>query len=163
MGAAGFHGRVRDGIGWDTRAVTTGSAGRRVPGARLLARTGRSIGLAACLSPTRGSLGAAVTVCLGRRGMLRDRSAWVPGRSLGWGRMRSIGRLVSVSCMHCCTSTSDLSTWWSATALIGRRCFKVGFPLRCFQRLSLPDLATRLRGWRHDRPTRGLSIPVLSY
>jgi len=77
--------------------------------------------------------------------------------------MRSIGRLVSVSCMHCCTSTSDLSTWWSATALIGRRRFEVGFPLRCFQRLSLPDLATRLRGWRHDRPTRGLSIPVLSY
>ena len=37
MGAAGFHGRVRDGIGWDTRAVTTGSAGRRVFGARLSA------------------------------------------------------------------------------------------------------------------------------
>ena len=85
------------------------------------------------------------------------------GRSLEWGEMRPIERLVSVSCMHCCTSTSDLSTWWSTTALIGRRCFKVGFPLRCFQRLSLPDLATRLRGWRHDRPTRGLSIPVLSY
>jgi hypothetical protein len=41
--------------------------------------------------------------------------------------------------------------------------FEGGFPLRCFQRLSRPDLATRLRGWRHDRSTRGLSTPVLSY
>ena len=38
-----------------------------------------------------------------------------------------------------------------------------GFPLRCFQRLSRPYLATRLRGWRHDRSTRGTSTPVLSY
>jgi hypothetical protein len=41
--------------------------------------------------------------------------------------------------------------------------FEVGFPLRCFQRLSRPCLATRLRGWRHDRSTRGTSTPVLSY
>ena len=40
---------------------------------------------------------------------------------------------------------------------------EAGFPLRCFQRLSFPDIATRLRGWRHDRSTRGQSIPVLSY
>ncbi len=26
-----------------------------------------------------------------------------------------------------------------------------GFPLRCFQRLSRPYIATLLRGWRHDR------------
>ena len=38
-----------------------------------------------------------------------------------------------------------------------------GFPLRCFQRLSLPYIATLLRGWRHDRYTRGMFIPVLSY
>ena len=38
-----------------------------------------------------------------------------------------------------------------------------GFPLRCLQRLSRPGLATRLRGWRHDRSTRGPSAPVLSY
>jgi hypothetical protein len=41
--------------------------------------------------------------------------------------------------------------------------FEVGFPLRCFQRLSRPYIATLLRGWRHDRSTRGTSIPVLSY
>ena len=45
----------------------------------------------------------------------------------------------------------------------GKPRFEVGFSLRCFQRLSIPHLATLLRGWRHDRSTRGVSIPVLSY
>ena len=41
--------------------------------------------------------------------------------------------------------------------------FEVSFPLRCVQRLSRPHLATRQCGWRHNRSTRGASIPVLSY
>src|ERR1700741_1803431 len=41
--------------------------------------------------------------------------------------------------------------------------FEVSFPLRCFQRLSRPSLATRLCGWRHIRSTRGTFFPVLSY
>src|SRR5690625_1851352 len=41
--------------------------------------------------------------------------------------------------------------------------FEGGFPLRCLQRLSCPDIATLLRGWRHDRSTSGPSTPVLSY
>ncbi len=45
----------------------------------------------------------------------------------------------------------------------GRSRFEVGFPLRCLQRLSRPHIATLHRGWRHDRSTRGASIPVLSY
>ena len=44
-----------------------------------------------------------------------------------------------------------------------RPSFEVGFPLRCFQRLSLPYIATRLCRWRDNRSTRGTSIPVLSY
>ena len=39
----------------------------------------------------------------------------------------------------------------------------VGFALRCFQRLSRPDFATRRCHWRDNRNTSGLSIPVLSY
>ena len=35
--------------------------------------------------------------------------------------------------------------------------------LRCFQRLSRPDMATQLRLWRDDWHTSGLSFPVLSY
>ena len=38
-----------------------------------------------------------------------------------------------------------------------------GFTLRCLQRLSRPDLATRLCIWQCNRCTRGQSIPVLSY
>jgi len=45
----------------------------------------------------------------------------------------------------------------------GRNSFEVGFPLRCFQRLSRPYIATLQCGWRHNRSTRGTSIPVLSY
>ncbi len=40
---------------------------------------------------------------------------------------------------------------------------EVGFPLRCFQRLSVPHIATQLCHWRDNRNTRGASIPVLSY
>ena len=45
----------------------------------------------------------------------------------------------------------------------GRNRFEGGFPLRCLQRLSRPHLATLQCGWRHNRSTRGASIPVLSY
>src|SRR5215468_3943577 len=78
------------------------------------------------------------------------------------------GQLVPVSSTHCCASTSGLSTSSSRTALQGtevpgRSHLGVGFPLRCFQRLSLPNLATRRCGWRNNRCTRGTSVPVLSY
>ncbi len=45
----------------------------------------------------------------------------------------------------------------------GRTGFEVGFPLRCFQRLSRPHIATRRCRGRDNRYTRGASIPVLSY
>ena len=47
--------------------------------------------------------------------------------------------------------------------LSARPGFEEGFPLRCVQRLSRPHLATRRCGWRHNRYTRGASLPVLSY
>src|SRR5205807_9079922 len=46
---------------------------------------------------------------------------------------------------------------------LARPGFEEGFPLRCVQRLSRPHLATRRCGWRHNRYTRGASLPVLSY
>ena len=45
----------------------------------------------------------------------------------------------------------------------GRAHLEGGFPLRCFQRLSLPHIATLQCCWRNNRSTRGVSIPVLSY
>ena len=38
-----------------------------------------------------------------------------------------------------------------------------GFPLRCFQRLSHPNVANRPCRWRDNRHTRGSSTQVLSY
>ena len=40
---------------------------------------------------------------------------------------------------------------------------KAGVTLRCFQRLSVPDVATQLYAWRHNWYTIGPSTPVLSY
>jgi len=45
----------------------------------------------------------------------------------------------------------------------GRTRFEVGFPLRCFQRLSRPYIATQHCRWRDNCSTRGTFIPVLSY
>ena len=45
----------------------------------------------------------------------------------------------------------------------GKSHLEVGFTLRCFQRLSYPNLATQLCHWRDNWYTIGLSIPVLSY
>ena len=77
-------------------------------------------------------------------------------------------RLVLVSSAPYSASTPSLSTTWSMwglqeTEVSGMPYLEVGFPLRCFQRLSLPDIATRQYDWRHNRHTSGSSNPVLSY
>ena len=63
----------------------------------------------------------------------------------------ALDRLVSVSSMHYCTSTSDLSTSSSSRGLTrllyGISHLEGGFTLRCLQRLSLPDLATLPCRW----------------
>jgi len=65
------------------------------------------------------------------------------------------------------SSTSGLSTQWSTGGLSGRSPWKphleTGFPLRCFQRLSLPNVANQPCSWRNNWHTRGWSTPVLSY
>ena len=77
--------------------------------------------------------------------------------------IKPIELLVLVSFIHCCTSTSNLSTWWSSTTPIGKSSIQVGFPLRCFQRLSRPYIATQRCSWQNNWYTRGTFIPVLSY
>ena len=142
MGASGFHGRVRNGVGWGTRAI-----GHQVDGPPPLPAPRR---------PGGGGGGGWASPGMGGRSL-------VGGCGCRWRGSRSIGRLGPVSCTRRRASTPGLSTWWSTTALMARPGFAVGFPLRCLQRLSCPNLATRLRGWRHDRSTRGSSTPVLSY
>ena len=83
-------------------------------------------------------------------------------------RIKLHEQLVSVSSAPRSACTSDLSTSWSRTTLQGgpasrKTYLQAGFPLRCFQRLSFPHIATRRCHWRDNRYTRGESIPVLSY
>ena len=83
-------------------------------------------------------------------------------------RIKPNEQLVSVSLTSYNASTPDLSTSWSRTTLYGgftsgKTYLQASFPLRCFQRLSLPDIATRQCNWHHNRYTSGLSTPVLSY
>jgi hypothetical protein len=129
-------------------------SGRALRAARAASPTGRRSGWTAPAEPIVAStIGVSVTLNHARR-------------SDGHGRMggiKTFGRLVPVSFRRCRLSTPGLSTWWSATALIGSTRLEVRFPLRCLQRLSMPHIATLRCGWRHNRSTRGASIPVLSY
>ena len=83
-------------------------------------------------------------------------------------RIKPHGQLVLVSLRPYSPSTPSLSTSWSWTTLQGGQAsgktnLQASFPLRCFQRLSLPHVATRRCHWRDNRYTRGASTPVLSY
>ena len=65
-------------------------------------------------------------------------------------------------------STSGLSNTCSTCGLqrfetVRNPNLGAGFPLRCFQRLSLPNVANRPCRWRDNRHTRGSSTQVLSY
>ena len=63
--------------------------------------------------------------------------------------------------------TSGLSTPCSVGGLThlrgGKPHLETCFPLRCIQRLSLPNVANQPCSWRNNWHTRGSSIPVLSY
>ena len=82
-------------------------------------------------------------------------------------KKQALGLLVPVSSMCCHTSTSGLSTQWSAGGLTwltsGKPHLETCFPLRCFQRLSLPNVANQPCSWQNNWHTRGSSTPVLSY
>ena len=83
----------------------------------------------------------------------------------GWGRRPP---LVPVSSTPRGASTSGLSTTCSTWGVARPRAARnpnlgAGFPLRCFQRLSLPNVANRPCRWRDNRHTRGSSTQVLSY
>jgi len=74
---------------------------------------------------------------------------------------------VAVSFTRCRASTSALSTSCSSRSLTMLPCetlhLETGFALRCFQRLSLPDAASRPCPWQDNRYTVDPSTPVLSY
>ena len=78
-------------------------------------------------------------------------------------RLISIGKLNASPRLH--TRPIDLVIFQEPLEALrpGRSHLVEGFTLRCLQRFSLPDVATRRYRWRDNRYTRGPSIPVLSY
>ena len=104
IGAEGFHGRVRDGIGWGTLAMTTRSSKRTHPAPG--PAWGRRQRTPAFVFKSR----VVSTAKFGVR---------APASPLRMAHLKPIERLVPVSSTHCCASTPGLSTWWSPTALKG--------------------------------------------
>ena len=140
IGAEVFHGPVRDGKAWDHLAAARHK--RVIAGCWVCNRC--LVEQSSCWKKCR------VLYCIGK---YRIDSAY---------RIKPHGQLVSVSLTHYCASTPDLSTWWSsrpfrAVKLPGKSHLEASFALRCFQRLSLPCIATRRYDWRHNRYTRGTS------
>ena len=106
IGAEGFHGRVRDGIGWGTLAMATRSSQQRTD--VRFQMSGQPVLLAQSgiwhLILTFVFCSLSSGVCVGVWGSARSSSA--------------IERLGPVSCTYCYASTSGLSTCWSGTALM---------------------------------------------
>jgi hypothetical protein len=130
IGAEGFHGRVRDGIGCvaprcghqaiETPPKDIGAADVLEPvGSLRLAKSGRATGLM-----RRVGMGVVWGRCLLLTDVVvhgfavfaavRDGFCF---RSLVAREDEPIERLGPVSFTHCCASTPGLSTWWSTTAL----------------------------------------------
>ncbi len=87
-----------------------------------------------------------------------------------WGVVVCVGRLVPVSSQP----LPVFHFWpinpvvcWGPTkkdeSFLWRPCLEDGFPLRCFQRLPVPNVANQPCPGRDNWHTRGSSVPVLSY
>ena len=126
IGAEGFNGRVRNGIGFEPLARATKPAKHR------------------WMTPVFEKPSTR------RRALINESNQ--AERAISTGKLRTLLRF------H--TRPIDVVVFHGSS---GRTRFEGGFPLRCLQRLSRPHIATLQCGWRHNRSTRGASIPVLSY
>jgi hypothetical protein len=101
---------------------------------------------------------------------LRFQLKWTTGRrDIGQiksdqaARTISTGRLNASPRLHLRPINLVISEGPLASLRWGRSHLGASFALRCFQRLSHPDIATRQYRWHDNRYTRGPSDPVLSY
>ncbi len=99
-----------------------------------------------------------------RNGYRIDRKSSVKRKKFGQAaRLISIARLNTLLCVHLRPIYLVISQEPSGGLCHGIPHLGGGFPLRCFQRLSLPNIATQRCPWRDNWYTSGSSIPVLSY
>ena len=78
-------------------------------------------------------------------------------------RAISTARLRMLPCLHLRPIDVLISNGAYESFRSGKIRLGGGFPLRCFQRFSRPNVATRRYPWQNSRYTRGQSVPVLSY
>ena len=163
IGAEGLHGRVRHGIGCGPLAIATRSSKRAKREAWFNSPGGRPGGCWVQFDPAGSN----------RVGLVRPwriepwRQARPAGRGLDpgheWRRLK-LDRAIRTGQLHALprfhTRPINVVVFHGSR---GRPGLEGGFPLRCLQRLSRPNLATRRCRWRDNRYTRGSSTPVLSY
>ena len=141
IGAAALNFRVREGIGCFARAVTTRPEKRHASagafsGPRFLGARPDYPEVCLTRGPGPGFFPERVWV-----GVLPDRARFllclaVSGSNQA-NRAISTGQLNALLRLH--LRPIDVMVYHGSQ---GRPCFEGGFPLRCFQRLSLPDVAT---------------------
>ena len=113
MGAGGFNGRVRNGIGWDSPAMTTRSTKDGIQRAKM----------SDIRSEIPSDPRAPISVFMRRHSNLDQRTMRIIARTGLISRhgtakaIKPIERLGPVSSTHCCAYTPGLSTWSSSTAL----------------------------------------------
>ena len=185
-GPGGLNGRVRDGNGWGPASIVAGSRpgggqARRprwcrdpVRGVGHIARRA-GVGVAVARShrsrtrPPNGSRGRPIEDDDGAWGRIARTGRRPPAGWAAADRGGQAARLLGpVGCGGRPPCTPGLSTWSSSRSLHDQNGswkprLEEGFALRCLQRLSFPDLATRRCPERDSRHTRGRSSPILSY
>ena len=135
IGAAALNGRVRDGIGCFARAMTT------KPRKKHNKRT-----VQAGIWPGEATYAGCFPRSLASTGSNQA------------NRAISTSQLKALPLLHL----------WPIDVVVfhgsqGRSCFEGGFPLRCLQRLSCPNIATQHYRWHDNWSTSGSFTPVLSY
>ena len=114
--------------------------------------------------PANGSFSNALTQRFSRAWSIQGRDPGVVDRNYGQAsRLISIGKLNVSPRLHTRPMYLVIFQEPLGALRLGRSHLVEGFTLRCLQRFSLPDVATRRCRWRDNRYTRGPSNPVLSY
>ena len=109
------------------------------------------------------TFGSVKSLLLGQHARSIDCAGFLAAPRSGWSSCLAVrtGRLKRSPAVH--ARPIDLVVFQEPTHFCWKPHLGGGFALRCLQRLSCPDLATRRCPERDSRHTRGRSSPILSY
>ncbi len=151
IGAEAFDGRVRDGIG-SYRLAESHQAGKKRIGIEAKWIFVGKIGIRQSAFGSRDLHPTADCLLPTAYFQLFEYENNQAERAISTGKLNALPRL------H--TRPINVVVFHGSS---GRTRLEAGFPLRCLQRLSIPHIATLHCGWRHNRSTRDVFTPVLSY